>query len=272
MRPGSACICGHDRFDPVFNYSAPPKGEVAFDFSSAEGYRRTVMRCRRCDHYLSVHDMDMSSLYSGPYVDATYGADGLRRVFERVVALDPSKSDNVGRVRYVVDAVRRRLPDRNPAVLDVGAGTCVFLHRLHRETGWRCVALDPDQRAARHAQEVAGVDAICADFMQADDLGRFDLITFNKVIEHVEDPVAMLARSARFLNPGGMVYVELPDGEAAAAEGPDREEFYVDHHHVFSAASYAILVARAGFRLLELERLREPSTKFTLRGLVGATL
>ena len=35
----------------------------------------------------------------------------------------------------------------------------------------------------------------------------------------------MLAGSVAFLKPGGLVYVEVPDGEAAAAHGPDREEF-----------------------------------------------
>ena len=95
---------------------------------------------------------------------------------------------------------------------------------------------------------------------------RFDLVTFNKVLEHVDDPVAMLASVARLLTPNGLVYVELPDGEAAEAEGKEREEFLLGHKHVFSLASYALLIAKAGFELLTCERLREPSTKFTLRG------
>jgi hypothetical protein len=33
---------------------------------------------------------------------------------------------------------------------------------------------------------------------------------------------------------------------------------------VFSAASLALVAQRAGFRLLQQERLREPSTKYTL--------
>jgi len=96
-------------------------------------------------------------------------------------------------------------------------------------------------------------------------LSRFDLVTFNKVLEHVKDPVAMLAKAAGNVRAGGAVYVELPDGEAAAAHGPGREEFFIEHHHVFSAASVAILAERAGFRLVAFERLQEPSTKFTLR-------
>jgi hypothetical protein len=101
--------------------------------------------------------------------------------------------------------------------------------------------------------------------MASQGLGRFDVVTFNKVLEHVTDPVSMLARSAQHLCEDGFVYIELPDGEAALAEGPQRQEFFIDHWHVFSAASLALLATRAGFRLQALERLHEPSGKYTLR-------
>ena len=97
--------------------------------------------------------------------------------------------------------------------------------------------------------------------------GKYDSISFNKVLEHVKAPAAMLSRAAEFLKPGGFVYVEVPDGECAASdtEGFGREEFFIEHHHVFSAASAALLISRAGFNLISIERLREPSGKYTLR-------
>lgn len=266
MRVTAPCICGHTAFDTVFDYHMPPAGEVRFEFST-NGYRRKVVRCRSCGHFLSVHDMDMAGLYGGQYVDATY-REGLQRAYERVMALAPAQSDNAGRVARIVGFARKRWPEAGPgklSVLDVGSGLCVFLGRLMRETGWRCMALDPDARAAQHARETAGVEATCADFMRADALGTFDIVTFNKVLEHVEDPVAMLGRALRHLAPGGFVYVELPDGEAAQVEGPGREEFFIDHHHVFSAKSTRTLIGRAGFATTDVERLREPSSKFTLR-------
>jgi SAM-dependent methyltransferase len=264
------CLCGSREFSTVFTYNSPPSGEVRFDFGSAP-YSREIRRCANCGHFLSVHDIDMQALYGGQYVDATYGGNGLKLAFDRITGLPEDKSDNVGRVRRVTDFCRMHFGKMlsvgtKPEVLDVGSGLCVFLHRLHRDTGWPCTALDPDQRAASHASEVAGVSGICEDFMQARDLGRFDLITFNKVLEHVPDPVAMLARARTFLAPGGAVYVELPDGEFAAAAGAGREEFFIDHHHVFSPQSMQILASNAGFEVPAIERLQEPSSKYTLRG------
>jgi len=81
----------------------------------------------------------------------------------------------------------------------------------------------------------------------------------------VENPTSMLYKSREHLVPGGLVYIELPDGERAEAEGPGREEFFVDHHHIFSATSLSMMADQAGFIVLQIQRLQEPSTKYTFR-------
>jgi 2-polyprenyl-3-methyl-5-hydroxy-6-metoxy-1,4-benzoquinol methylase len=214
--------------------------------------------------------MDDTELYQEEYVSANYGKDGIRKAFERIVSLPPEQSDNVGRVRRILDFAADHLvapsgDGRAPTALDVGSGLCVFLHRM-KAAGWDGTALDRDPRLVAHARDVVGVRGVCGDFATIESLGQYDLVTFNKVLEHVKDPVGMLARAAKCLNPGGFVYAEVPDGEAAVHEGPGREEFFIEHHHIFSAASLAVLAARAGFTVRVIERLREPSTKFTLRG------
>jgi SAM-dependent methyltransferase len=257
------CPCEGRYLEVVHTYEAPPEGETRFSFAD-DGYRRAVERCRICDHFVSRHAMAVDGLYEGGYVDATYG-DRLRQAFERILALPPELSDNAGRVARVLAFASQRLGER-PAttVLDVGSGLCVFLARLE-EAGWIGTALDPDPRAAEHARSVVGVSAVDGDYLAVEGLGRFDVVAFNKVLEHVEDPVAMLARAAgSHVAPGGFVYVEVPDGPAAAAEGFGREEFFIEHRHVFSPASLAQLAARAGLSPLRIERLREPSTKYTL--------
>lgn len=267
------CPCNGAYFTQVFTYHAPPEGEIRFQFSSVGQYERHLLCCNLCGHFVSQHTMDASALYTGDYVNANYQDEaGLQRTFERIIGLDPSKSDNAGRVRRLVEfaAVHFRESqalERSPSVLDVGSGLGVFPYKI-KEAGWDCTALDPDLRAIEHARKIVGVKAVHGDFMEIADPCRFDVITFNKVLEHVEDPVVMLAKSATHLNPGGFVYVEVPDGEAAIHDGPGREEFFIDHLHVFSAASLAMLVAHAGFSVRLLERLREPSTKYTLRAFI----
>lgn len=260
------CMCGADEREVVHVYDAPPPGEVRFELHGS--YRRELRRCVHDGHVVSAHAMDMSGLYSGTYVDATYGADGMRRTFERVLALPADRSDNAGRVARLVAFAEEHLEGSTPALLDVGSGTGVFPNRM-QAAGWNVTASDPDARAVKHLTHVAGVEAVLADFLVADSstLGTHDVVTFNKVLEHVVDPVAMLARARPLLRAGGFVYLEVPDAEAAAGDpdGFGREEFFVDHHHVFTAASARLLVEHAAFRIVEQEQLQEPSTKYTLR-------
>lgn len=250
-------------------YDAPPAGETPFDLRGQD-YRRGFSRCRLCGHWFAESGMDLSGLYGGAYVDGTYG-DRMRATFERIIALPPEKSDNHGRVaRILAFAAQWFSAGASPRLLDVGSGLCVFAHRM-KQAGWRCVALDPDPRAAAHAREVVGVDAVASEFPSPalDGLGAFDAITFNKVLEHVADPVTMLRKAGGFLAPGGFVYLEVPD-HAAAAEGPGREEFFIEHLHVFSPASVAMLAERSGLSALAIERVREPSTKYTIRAFLAA--
>ena len=230
------CLCGSGDFSPVFVYDAPPKGEIRFDFSGTGGYHREVLRCERCGHFISVHDMDDRQLYDGQYVNSTYGDRGIGVAFDRVISLDPTKSDNEGRAKRIQEFAGHHMNldagNGTPGLLDVGSGLCVFPYRM-KAVGWDCTALDPDPRAVSHAKEVVGVTGVCGDFLTVQLNRRFDLVTFNKVLEHVKDPVEMLARAGDYLKPGGFVYVELPDGEVAVQEGPEREEFFIEHHHIF---------------------------------------
>jgi SAM-dependent methyltransferase len=266
LRPSQCPISGGTDAQRVFVYDAPPPGEIGFPRPAGEPYRREVWQFAGSNHFVSRHAMTVATQYDGAYVDATYQGDaGLATTFDRIISLPPEKSDNtarIARVRAFANAYFRQGVE--PRLLDVGAGLGVFPYVV-KQAGWACTAIDPDPRAVRHLQGRVGVEAICGDFMDLEGLGRFDVVTLNKVLEHVERPVDMLRRTHQVLTPGGFVYIELPDGEMAACAGPAREEFFIEHLHVFSFASTVMLASRAGFAPVCVERLQEPSTKFTLR-------
>ena len=89
----------------------------------------------------------------------------------------------------------------------------------------------------------------------------------NKVIEHVKNPLSFLLFSKNLLNLGGYIYIEVPDGVQASQIGKDRNEFALEHFHAFSIRSTAALIAQSGFSALRIERLIEPSGKFTIRAI-----
>ena len=254
-------FCGGDH-RRVASYDAPPEGETDFGIAP---YRRTLWQCRRCGHVINLTGFDLeATLYQGAYAEATYG-EKMRGAFVKIMGLPPERSDNRQRVARIEAFAETSGWSGARSCLDVGSGLGVF-PAVMRETGWDCVALDPDPAATALIAELAGVETLTGDFMAVAPPRRYDLLSFNKVLEHVREPITMLARAGDFLTNRGAVYVELPDGEAALADaGPEREEFFVEHFDVYSAASIALLIRAAGFDTLSVERIREPSGKYTLR-------
>lgn len=241
----------------------PPVGEPSYVSLKAVIYRREIWCCSTCGHYRAIHDLPLRRLYNKNYADVAHGGGRMKERFDQIMSLSKSVSDNFGRVNRVVSFARERGLARAPAILDVGSGLCVFLAVI-KKFGWRCTALDPDPRAVHHAKQVAKVNARCGDFRHWVSKRLFNVISFNKVLEHVVDPVIMLRKARTMLRPGGFVYIEVPDGESAVQEGFHREEFFVDHWHVFSASSLALMGSRSGLGISLLKRIREPSGKFTL--------
>lgn len=269
--PPLNCECKGIYMKSLYHYSEPPPKEIRFAVSSENIYKRDLLKCTLCGHYSSIHDLNLESMYTNNYVSSNYqDDDGIRKTFERIIALPPEKSDNLGRVQFVqkfAENYFRTENFQNKKILDIGSGLCVFLYRM-KGYGWDCTALDPDVRAANHAKINVGIKSVVGDFMIISHMEKYDLITLNKVLEHVEYPVEMLAKTKSYLNNNGIVYIELPDGEMAETEGKDREEFTIDHPHNFSIISAAKLIAKAGFTVLKMERLKEPSTKYTIRAFI----
>ncbi|MGI9539752.1 MAG: class I SAM-dependent methyltransferase [Miltoncostaeaceae bacterium] len=270
--PPTRCPFCHGPSELAWHYDRPPEGETRFAALEGRPYARDVLRCEVCEHYTSAPPLDPEALYRDAYVDATYGAETMRSTFDRIMGLPFARSDNRHRVKRVVGFADRHLRRPSRRALDIGSGLAVFPAAL-ASAGWSCRALDPDPRAARQARELAGVEAVCADLADVDPEPVFDLVTLNKVLEHVVDPVAMLNRAARFLAPGGIVYIEVPDGPAAASpHGPSREEFFIEHLHAFSPESVGALAAAAGLSVRDSQRLHEPSGKLTISAfLAGAS-
>lgn len=260
------CICGSKDFTLRFSHDKPAPGDKVF-FPIDENYKHEIHVCDYCGHHVAWNSFDQGVLYDGQYVQTTYG-DKLKATFEKIIQLPPEQSDNAGRVENILRFAEGYFGvGGKKSVMDVGSGLCVFLYQMRKfRSDWQYLAVDPDPVQSAHARDVVGVEAVQADFMDLKGLdGKVDIITFNKVLEHVPDPLAMLAKSAEYLNKDGFVYVELPDATQAAKEGANRQEFFVEHLCAFSLPSIAILAERAGFVPVLVERLHEPSKKYTLR-------
>lgn len=270
LKPKVCPITGDIKSNLVFSYDLPPPGEIGFLRSSEEPYYREIWQFLPGRHFLSLHEMKVVAEYDGAYMDATYkDFETMKATFSRIIGLKPENSDNFGRINGITNfAASWFSPDKKPNLLDVGSGLGVFPHAV-KGVGWRCTAIDPDIRAVKHLTETIGVSSICGDFTKIKPIKKFDIVTINKVLEHVSNPIEMLLKSLEWVKSDGFVYIEVPDGEVASTFGPNREEFFIEHLHIFSLASTVILAQRSGFFVESISRICEPSGKYTLRAFLS---
>ena len=104
------------------------------------------------------------------------------------------------------------IPSSAQSVLEVGCGAGVFGRNLKRIRGCRVVGIelnsDAAQQAKQHLDDVYCLSVDDVDFME---LGYFDTIVFNDVLEHLKDPWGVLCRAKAALNPDGRIVASIPN-------------------------------------------------------------
>ena len=150
---------------------------------------------------------------------------------------------------WFADAVAGAVPDTTE-VLEVGCGDGLLLDLLEQRGFGDRLGIDPG-RAAGRGERPDIVGGFFPDDLQpvAGDR-RYGLIVARHVLEHIETPVPFMAALAERLEPGGELWIEVPDLESTL----DRElwsNLYQLHCNYFCRATLDTLAARAGLECFD---------------------
>jgi len=260
------CPCKSGTFREVIFLKSKPKGETDF-LIPEEKYSRRYLKCSVCGHFVSELEFDISSIYSKDYVTSTYGSiEGMKKKFDFIMNLPDDESDNRSRVKRINNQIGKSVGDENRNLLDFGAGLGVF-PVLMKEYGWNPFAIEPDKRTICHLTNVGIKNVFLSiEEVRSEFLGKFDLISINKVLEHIDKPNDLILKLLPFLSASGVFYIEVPDAESAFKydDPKEREEFFIEHIHGFTTSSLALLMSGVGLNIIKIESIREPSGKYTL--------
>jgi SAM-dependent methyltransferase len=266
-------LCGSSNLVLLQKIDKKPKQET--DFGIAAGsYSRSIYKCTSCSIYNNFHRHNLENLYAGTYNEATYASQVLEQ-YDKIMTLPDEESDNKQRVSRIIRYFKesgRELAGLK--VLDVGSGLCVFLGEMMKH-GIHAHCIDPDRISIDHAlKNVRVISAIEGHFENYPTDQNFDLICFNKVLEHVLNPIELMQKARSLLTEKGLIYIELPDGRNASENGGyiDREEFYIEHYMAFDKDSVQWLIENAGLNCGEANAIHEPSDKYTLYAFTNQVL
>lgn len=102
------------------------------------------------------------------------------------------------------------------ALLEVGSGAGRFLDRMRR-AGWSVQGTDFDPVVAERIRARYGLSIDVGDLRSlgyASD--SYDAVAMSQVLEHVHDPLELLAECRRVLRPGGRLVLSTPNALAVA--------------------------------------------------------
>jgi SAM-dependent methyltransferase len=158
-----------------------------------------------------------------------------------------SDIEDLRRRRYktYLDLVRPYAPAGR--VLDIGAafgsGSQVF-----RDAGYDVEALEPEDDRALYLRDRLGLRTHATVLNEFEADNAYDVILFAHVLEHVDDPVELLARVRRWLNPGrGVLYLEVP---LLWNIVDFRDSMFLAHKSNFSERNLSDLTRRVGLSVL----------------------
>ena len=158
----------------------------------------------------------------------------------------------------VVRYLQRRYIPSDAAILELGAGYCVFINQVR---GREKTALDRSEVVKQHAAaEVRALVQSCTDLSNLPQ-GHFDVVFASNLLEHLTLPEsgATLDQIRNVLKPGGRLILIQPNFAYAYRKYFDD----VSHVQVFTHVSIADFLKMHSFKIQEIKPKFLP---FSMRG------
>lgn len=170
--------------------------------------------------------------------------------WDRYSTATRSNPGQILRRRLIIRLLGAGAAGADAAILDFGCGSGDLIRALASSfPGAAFAGADLSSSGlARTRQELPGATLVRYDFaQQSEPPGELrewaTHVVCSEVLEHVDDPVQVLANAARCLKPGGRLVVTVPGGPMSAF---DR---HIGHQGHFTRARIRDVLERAGFRV-----------------------
>lgn len=148
-------------------------------------------------------------------------------------------------LRYFVENLPR-YKDKIDYYLEMGGGHGLYISEaislLKPTTKFDLIDISPTSiESSRALVGNESVNYILSDIFKIKAEKKYDFITMGEVLEHVEDPVALLAKLGELLNDGGTMFITTPTNAPA-----------IDHIYLFTNADdIRKVIDKAGFKVTD---------------------
>lgn len=273
------CIfCNESSLKTILEINESDRFELAVGITQV-GYQRFWRECETCGLAINCHkesNLEKLVSLSDSYYEIDFGNIDLMNRYLGIMSLKPEKSDNKCRVKRIKDFFSswesflktKNIVTNKKKILDIGAGLGIFLSEfLNKE--WHGDAIEPDLNAVKHlnilTKSYKNLNVFEGYFTGQELFVNYEIITLNKVIEHVKDPISLLRKvhgALRF--PTGLLYIEVPHKSTIQYRPPSCNILGSLHYNLYDIESLSILLKKAEFIPLNISTIIEPSGKISV--------
>lgn len=206
-----------------------------------------LVRCRHCEQVF--HRRVLSEEWNQRRFTRWMSAEAIAEFEARLARTQPGRTFDKARdhVAHVLrlEKLTRSLRDMGPVrLLDFGCGWGQFL-LVCQQFGFDACGVDRSTARAERS-----LVKILASLEELAGRPRFHVITLFEVLEHLDDPAAILRALGEWIVPGGLLVLETPD--CAGVTGIRTHDDYLkvhplDHINAFTHATLTAIAQRHGF-------------------------
>lgn len=213
---------------------------------------RTIYRCLCCSLYYQLLFKEPQERYRKDYFFSEY-----RETYGRTYLEDFETIEKRGEER--LDCLESLLPlkadTRKLRLLDIGCAYGPFL-KAAADRGWETAGCEVCPEAADYVRRKFGLPVQTVPFEEYSETGlKFDAVTLWYVIEHFENPGAVIEKIARISSSDGLLAFSTPNGSGWSARKSLRtflEKSPEDHFTILTPRSVRKLLKRYGYRVVRI--------------------
>jgi 2-polyprenyl-3-methyl-5-hydroxy-6-metoxy-1,4-benzoquinol methylase len=264
-------LCNKTNYKTELVINSPDRFELALGISS-KNYSRIWKKCLGCSLYYNLNSKENQKLVNSigdKYYEFDFPNINLVDRFNKIISLPNEKSDNYKRVQRIKTFINKYLSLKNEKIntLDIGSGLGIFMHALI-DQNWSGTAIEPDPIAYKVLKQISNKRFRTIQSLYHTNLieEKFNLITFNKVLEHIENPINLLQQVKSNLASDGLIYVEVPDSKTVKTHPHDDNILGSLHMNLYNVKSLSLLFKKSGLVPVKVNQIIEPSGKITTYG------
>lgn len=209
---------------------------------------RSIFLCKECFIYYQQYYKDDLPAYGKSYFFTEYKKQYGKTYLEDFHNI---KERSQGRLKYINQISRRK-----GALLDVGSAFGPF-SQAAQEDGWQVEALDPSLEAVDYLKQLK-IKAHHGGFLDSqwlEEKEKYQALCMWFVIEHFQDPAAVLKKAHQLLKKGGCLAFSTPNSRGVSGV-LHRNSFLKsnpkDHFTIWSAKGSKIILKRYGFSIKKI--------------------